>query len=62
MVAVILFIIVLYGIKLAIKAIVGTGVAEAYGAMVDMAILMVILVLCGFYIYMTRTQTILIIN
>ena len=62
MFAVLLVIVVCYGIYLSIKAIQGTFISEAYEATVDMIILFVILVLCAIYIYLTHSQTILIIN
>ena len=54
-----LMLIVIYGMYLSINAMVLTGKAEAWIGVRNMVFLTIILVLCGIYIYLTHTQTVL---
>jgi len=62
MFSVFVFILVLVGIYLAFEAVVLTALAEAYTASYKMLFLVLIFIVFGFYIYLTRFNTYLVIN
>lgn len=59
MIAVLIFILVLFGLYYSIEAVILTALAEAYAATYKMLFLAFVFILCGFYIYLTRFDTVL---
>lgn len=62
MFAVLIFILILAGLYFSFEAVVLTALSEAYTATYKMLFLFVVFLLCGFYVYLTRFDTVLVIN